>query len=175
MTGRKIYQVIKHHSQEEKNKLFENLYNEYFRLLYFVSFNYLKNEQIVEDIVEGVFVNFFQKCHEREFILNVKNVKAYLCACARHESLKEKKSLLAKEQSIDIENTLSKTDSIPEIHLQNLLQSLNEDEIEIVIEHVLLDLSFREISEKRNVPLNTLKSKYRRTIFKLRLEINNEK
>lgn len=175
MTGKSIFKVIQRQNQEEINSLFEEIYYEYFRLLYFVSFTYLKNEQQVEDVVQNVFVIFFEKCFEKDFVIQIKDVKAYLCSCVKHDSIREKKKIELKDESINVETSLSTADqNISEPYLHSLIESLNDDEIEIIQNHIIFDKSFRQISEETKSSINTVKSKYRRAILKIRKEIKYE-
>ncbi len=48
-----------------------------------------------------------------------------------------------------------------------ILNCLDEMERRIIIDHVLLDKTFKEISKEINKPLNTVKSIYRRAIIRL--------
>ena len=52
---------------------------------------------------------------------------------------------------------------------------LDEEEREIVIDHIMLDKSLRLIAKERNSNDNTIKSKYRRAIQKLRLVLGGKR
>lgn len=176
MNGRQVYRIICSKNRERINDLFEQIYNEHFRLLYFVAYSYINNEQIVEDLVQNAFVDFFNRCLEGNQIKDIKNVKSYLCSIVKHESLKEKKRLFLNDSSFDIDSIPNnEKQKISEIYLNELLKILNKDELGILVDHVFLDQTFKEISQERGVPLNTIKSKYRRAIVKFREAIKDEK
>lgn len=150
-------------------KLFHEIYDEYFKLVYFVSFSYLKNEYDAEDISQDVFLKFFEKCKDFGWISRIANVKSYLCASAKNASIKK----IEERQKMEM---IEDTDSIPsrqseklvESDLRAILNQLDSEEIDLIVNHVYLEMSFKEIAEQQNVSINTTKSKYRRTIHKLR-------
>lgn len=173
MTGKSISKVIESGSKQAISDIFEDIYNEYYKLLFFVSFSYVKNETISEDVVQKSFVEFFKRCFDVEWVSKVKSVKSYLCTCAKNASIDENK----KSQFIPIDDDCppkTNEEIKEEYNLKELLNKLNEDEISIVIDHIFFELTFKEIALKTNVPMNTIKSKYRRAISKIRNEAKNE-
>ena len=52
--------------------------------------------------------------------------------------------------------------------LLDVKDNLNQQECELIIEHVLFDKSLHEIAKEKNINFNTLKSKYLRIIKKLK-------
>lgn len=176
MDGRKIFRIIRSKNQSKINALFEQIYNEYFRLLYFVAFSYINNEQIVEDLVQKSFIDFFNQCLDSGKIKDIIDVKSYLCSVVQHESLKEKKRLFLNNSQVDVDSIENNEDDLRyETDLRYLLTKLNKEELNILINHVFLDRTFKEISKDENIPLNTIKSKYRRAIMKLKEVLKNEK
>lgn len=171
MTGKYISKIIKKRNQEDIKNLFEQIYKKYFRLLYFVSFGYLKNEQNVEDVVQNIFVIFFQKCFDHKFISKINDVKSYLCTCARNDSIREIKKLNLKDESIDINNFQSSVEKHVEHDLRYIISNLNDEEIDLLNRHIFLELSFKEIANELNSSINTVKSKYRRAILKIRKKV----
>ena len=173
MDGRKISKIIQSKNDLEIKKFFEQIYQEYFRLLYFISLSYVKNEQVAEDIVQNTFIIFFNKCLKEESISDILNVKKYLCTIARNESYKEKQRIILRESSIDVETLSFEENSlIKEAYLNDLFKQINDQDIELIINHIFLEKSFKEISLETKVPLNSLKSRYRRAILKVRKGLN---
>lgn len=150
-------------------KLFHEIYDEYFKLVYFVSFSYLKNEYDAEDVSQDVFLNFFEKCRDFGWISKITNVKSYLCASSKNASIKkikEKQKIQIIEDADSIPNRQS--EKLVESNLRALLGQLDSEEIDLIVNHIYLEKPFREIAEQQNVSINTIKSKYRRAIHKLR-------
>ena len=169
MQGTEIARCIKKGSKEEITTLFESVYNEYFKLVYFVAFSYLKNEQKTEDIVQDTFLQFFEKCMDFRWVSQLSNVKAYLCSCAKNAAFKETKN---QNRLSDVENieTLSAEEKeyVLETNLINMLEGIDTESIDIINDHIFLGLPFSEIARKKKVSINTIKSKYRRAIQNIR-------
>lgn len=62
-------------------------------------------------------------------------------------------------------------DATDRIVLQKVLVTLSEEEREIVLLHAVQGYKHREIAEALDLPLNTVLSKYRRALGKLRTEL----
>ena len=169
MQGIEIARCIKKGSKEEITILFESVYNEYFKLVYFVAFSYLKNEQKTEDIVQDTFLHFFEKCMDFRWVSQLSNVKGYLCSCAKNAALKELKKQNRQSDVEDIETLIAEErECVRETDLNNILDGIGSDSIDIINDHIFLGLPFVEIAKNKNSSINTIKSKYRRAIQKIR-------
>lgn len=169
MKGKRVATIISKNIKQEITDIFETIYNKFYKLVYFVAFSYLKNEEIVEDIVQDVFLSFFQKAIDYEWLSGVSNIKSYLCASAKNAAIKEidKRNKIVEINNSD--NLLIKKDKAPtEFDLRQALTDIDYESINIIVDHIYLDLSFKEISEKSGSSINTIKSKYRRTLQKIR-------
>lgn len=176
MQSVKIAKSIKKGSKSEITSLFEDIYNEYFKLVYFVAFSYLKDEQKTEDIVQETFLHFFEKCmDDYKWVYQLSNVKSYLCSCAKNAALKELKKQNRQSDVEDIETLIAEErECVREADLNNILDGIGSDSIDIINDHIFLGLPFVEIAKNKNSSINTIKSKYRRAIQKIRRKIKNE-
>lgn len=169
MQGNKIAKCIKKGNKAEITSLFENIYNEHFKLVYFVAFSYLKDEQKTEDIVQEVFLHFFEKCMDYRWVYQLSNIKSYLCSCAKNAALKELKD---RNKLSDVENieslVIDERENRAEADLIDILDGIDTESIDIINDHIFLGLPFIEIAKNKNASLNTVKSKYRRAIQKIR-------
>lgn len=169
MQGTKIAKYIKKGTKDGIKHLFEGIYNEYFKLVYFVAFSYIKHEQKTEDIVEETFLHFFEKCTDFAWVSQISNVKAYLCSCAKNASLRELKN---QSRMSDVENIeyliVDEKECQTETDLINILDGIDSDSVDIINDHIFLDLTFNEIAKNKKTSINTIKSKYRRAIQKIR-------
>lgn len=173
MDDHRFLKAINRGNIEDPTSFFEQIYNKYYRLLFFVAFNYLKDEVLAQDVVQGVFVSFFERCLNGDFLENIRNLKTYLCITTKNASLKELKSQSLKSYDFDIDEVADKGESThKEYLLYDILNKLSKEEINLLIDHLCFDKSFGAISKETNVSPNTLKSKYRRAIKKIRLEIS---
>lgn len=169
MQGNKIAKCIKKENKAEITSLFEGIYNEHFKLVYFVAFTYLKDEQKTEDIVQEVFLHFFEKCMDYRWVYQLSNIKSYLCSCAKNAALKELKD---RNRLSDVENieslVIDERENRAEADLIDILDGIDTESIDIINDHIFLGLPFIEIAKNKNASLNTVKSKYRRAIQKIR-------
>ena len=51
---------------------------------------------------------------------------------------------------------------------------LNEEEYDLIFNHVVMGYSLVELAKELNLSKNTIKSKYRRALLKLKLELRRE-
>lgn len=168
MKGKRVATIISKNIRQTTD-VFETIYSKFYKLVYFVVFSYLKNEEITEDIVQDVFLSFFQKAIDYEWLSEVSNIKSYLCACAKNAAIKEIDKRNKIVEIDDSDNLLIEKDEVPtEFDLRQALADIDCESINIVVDHIYLDLSFKEISEKSGSSINTIKSKYRRTLQKIR-------
>lgn len=89
MEDHKFLKAINRGNIKEPTSFFEQIYNKYYRLLFFVAFNYLKDEVLVQDVVQGVFVSFFERCLSVDFLNKIKNLKTYLCIATKNAAIKK--------------------------------------------------------------------------------------
>lgn len=176
MQGSKISKIIKKGKRDEITSLFEVIYDEYYKLVFFVAFSYLKEEQSSEDVTQDVFVSFFEKCSDVNWISQIENIKSYLCSCAKNAAIKEAK-IRKRYKEIENPDTLlsSNKRKIIEPKLQSILIDIEEESLNIINDHIFLGLSFKEIAQATSSSTNTIKSKYRRAIQKIRRRFKYEK
>ncbi len=151
-------------SKDKVNYVFERIYSGYFKLGMFIALQYLNEHDAVE-IVEDVFVSFFEKML-KEKKCDIKNIKQYLCTSIKNASLKkikELKNMLPYNDDIDYQK-----EEEPIYLIEHLFANLSNEEQCIINEHIILDKTFNEIASELNRPLNSIKSTYRRAIMKAR-------
>lgn len=150
MINAKILRTLKRGWKDEITHLFQQVYDKYYKLVFFVAFSYLKEEQSSEDIVQDVFITFFEKCTDTKRISQISNTKAYLCSCAKNAAIKEAKAR-KKYKEIDNPDLLFSTEkeSLLEPILHLALKDIDEGSLSIINDHIFLDLSFKEIAERK--------------------------
>ena len=143
---------------------FNSIYNEYSYLVYYVSLKIVKDKEIARDVTNETFLKFFDK---KNYLKNVNSVKSYLVTTSKNLSLNylvsQEKIVLLNE---DIEEE-SKQDDF-ESYIAKFKEYLDEEEVDLIIYHLLYDFSFKEIALKNNTTTNAVSSKYRRAIIKVR-------
>jgi RNA polymerase sigma-70 factor (ECF subfamily) len=156
--------------------LMADLYQAYGRLALYVARQILPNPEDAEDAVSETFVSFFNNLAGHR---DVKSIKYYLLNFTRFIAYKKKKmaerqtgyddDLTAAESSPDVLQELDK-----EAALRSFKGVLTPEEMEIIVDHLELGLTFREIGMARHTSGSAISSKYKRIIDKLRLHYLKE-
>ena len=142
--------------------VYEAIYNEYVRLLYFSVSRYCEDKEDIKDIVSDVFVKFFENPD------GVKDsIKQYLLVMAKNEAINRMKRE-GKINIDEIEPTISDEYSTYSIIVKDMLSVLKQEEVDIIILHVVDGLSFKEIARKKNLKEGTVRQTYNRALDKYR-------
>ena len=133
-----------------------------------------------EDAVHDVFVSFAQYASQFELRRNLKN---YLLACvANHvrnvNRSKQKQSLFlddAADAFTDFTSPEQSTISAEASRqIASAMEKLPYEQREVIILHLQGEMKFKAIAESQNVSINTIQSRYRYGIDKLRSILNSE-
>lgn len=151
----------------------ENIYKEYITSIYFYILSVVKNKETAEDLTADFFIKLWQKADTYNF---KGSHKAWLMTMARNLSidfLRKNKNHMNIE---DFNHIFVSSSMENEIHnkllVNDLFTKLKETEREIIILHLISDLTFKEISKTLNRPLGTVTWQYNSAIKKLRRHIN---
>lgn len=161
----KLISVLKTGDRNRIEKIFEEIYEKYYKLLYFCVGSYITQREDIEDIVMDTFLSFFNNLDSIDLNGNIKN---YLVRSAKNKAInlqKKKREVLIEnieEYSLDFDNDSNGNDLMDIIR-----DSLNDDERDLFLSHVIEDISLRKLSKMRDENINTTKSKYHRIRKKL--------
>nr|WP_321479480.1 RNA polymerase sigma-70 factor [uncultured Bacteroides sp.] len=156
-------------SPEESFKKFVNQY--YSRLCAF-SVQYTDSLEISEDLVQDVFLHFWES---QKFHQATSNLKSYIFNSVRNASIdyirKNKKMTFIELE----EDSYLKEDEINEEtletqheHLHKLLNQLPTQEYKVLIEIVVHNKKYKEVGEEMNISVNTVKTHLSRALKFLR-------
>jgi RNA polymerase sigma-70 factor (ECF subfamily) len=156
------------------NAVFEEIYYEYGHLIGFVISKYVSNKQDIEELINDVFLSFFNHIDK----IKIKNIKSYLAITARNKAInhykKNKKDILINPEIID--KKTSSDNTLYYIIIDDMRKILSDFEITIIIEHVVLGKSFKEIAQDNNKPISTISDQYYNAIKKYKIgEINENR
>lgn len=161
----------------------------YTRVLYnFIRRFGFTNEE-TEDILQDVFIKIWK--NKDYFDDGKSSIKTWVFTITRntvYDALRKKKGskiiISLDEQNDDggteeIEDVMSNIIHILEREqnkktLLDAIDTLDEEEKTILLLHVEESMTFAEISAIVDIPMNTVKSKYRRVLFKLRNKLEQE-
>lgn len=166
-----IFNELKSYDNKEDFELFYNNYN---KLVYKIAFTILKNKADSEDIVQVVFSKIYSLPKDK---LPTKHILSWIYSVTKNESislLRKKKNNISLEEVYDIPDENDEiNNSINKIEFKKIISRLDETEKEIISLKVISGLTFDEISKLLNKPIGTIKWKYYKSIYTLRLLLSN--
>ena len=153
---------------------FEMFYNNYNNLVYRIAFTILKNKEDSKDIVQVVFSKIYTLPKDK---LPTKNILSWIYSVTKNEAislLRKNKGNIRIEDIYDIADERDEiNNSINKIEFNKIISKLDDMEKEIISLKVLSGLTFEEISKLLNKPTGTIKWKYYKSIYTLRLLLSN--
>ena len=144
---------------------FNCVYNKYYKLVCFCISQYIKSKEDIEEIANDTFLNFFNNLSKLD---ENKNIKYYLLVIAKNNAIsflrKNNKYVTLTDEAlkfIPYEQTYESNEIIDK--LKNVL---SKEELYLIVEHLIIGSTFKEISTDINVSINTIMSKYQRAMKK---------
>jgi len=153
------------------------IYEKYRAGLWRVGGALLSDPEAVEDVVHDAFVAFASQAGHFEL---KGSLKGYLAICvanrARNVSRQQRSIDLGRLQQPGLEPDSSQAASDTELcqMVRAALAELAPDQRQAIVLHVLGSLRFREIARQTGESVNTVKSRYRYGIAKLRSRLNGQ-
>lgn len=168
-----LIKKIKKAKKEERNTLLEEIYNEYYKLVCFIISKYIRNRSDIEELANDVFIKFFQNIYSIR-----SSIKYYLTTTAKNTSInflkqKNKNVVFDDELVFSIkDDEHSSNENYYEI-IDYLKTFLTEKEIAIILNHVIYEMTFKNISELFKISENTVKTTYYRSLEKIKSKGGN--
>ncbi|MGB9883012.1 MAG: RNA polymerase sigma factor [Microgenomates group bacterium] len=171
MTDKELILKIK----EGQFEYFTEIFNRYFlKIKKFVDERVFE-KQDVDDIVQEAFFKFYKAIDRFD---ENKDILPYLLEIAKNQVkmyYRSKKTIFSLTErliaKLPLLNNKTSEENILDVDVNDYLKNLNKREKEIFL--MLADgYSYKEISKKTKIPLNTIKSIIRRT--RRKLIVNNE-
>jgi RNA polymerase sigma factor (sigma-70 family) len=141
----------------------------------------LNDIYLAEDVVNDTFVSFAQSMGE---ISLRGNLKSFLTSCVVNRARnvyrsRQRKKTVGIDQAAEVKSeTIGPQQSAifneEYQRLKNAMAELPYEQRETIILHCLNDSKFRAIARLQNVSVNTVKSRYRYGLDKLRTLVNSE-
>ena len=157
-------------AQKGNDKAFLKVFQQYEKDIYRMAFVYVKNPDDALDVVQEVAYQSFKKIHT---LKKPEYFKTWLMKITINCAVNiVKKNTKVIQLIPDFEEPVgSEDEDIPlSLTLQNLIDTLQEDEKSIVLLRFYQNFTFKEISEVLKIPLGTAKSVLYRALDKLRKE-----
>lgn len=154
----------------------ERIIDEWQDSLYSLAFFRLGDEGAAQDIVQEAFIRFYRESRQSE----IQNAKAWLYRTTLNlatDHLRRRSSIRA----VPLSAALDREDESQRLlygeyrRIEELLAPLPDEQAEVVRLHFTDDLSMAEIADILNLPRDTVKSRYRYAMEKLRrMKINGK-
>ena len=148
-----LFSLLKQGNQDA----FTQLYNKYSSMLYGLSYRYLQDRNLAEDVVQQVFLHLWEvhstchiKVHLRNYLYTM--TKNYLL-----NMIRDTNDIIAREDMKGTEQTKQLPSCKREICLLKIYRGLNN----------------QEIADELNIPINTVKCYYTQSLKLLKYYLRN--
>lgn len=168
---KRLLRAISSNRSNEPTATFQFLYAKYKPLVFFVAAHYLKDRAEIEDVVQETFVRFFSRAKDVH-----SSVKSYLTACAKNLALtalkKGEKVIYTDESGLSAGDFVREdfTSDGFEALISDMKRILAEQDVQIILLHLLEDLRFEDIAAKLHGNVRSIKTRYYRALKKFRKE-----
>lgn len=167
-----------HRIQKGDEKAFTIAYELYNKLIYVLSYRYLMDEERAKDVVQYVFVKLWEYRTELNIGISLKNflftmAKNYILNLIRNENTALEKQYEIAQQVLGYEDDLiEKLERREQMSLfYQALAKLPEQKKKICVMKIREEMSNKEIAERLNVSINTVKTHYAEALKLLRREL----
>lgn len=165
---RRLISAINSGKGDEPKATFQYLYTKYKPLVCFIAARYLKEKADIEDVVQETFVNFFNHAGDVRT-----SVKSYLTVSAKNLALDVRKKngkVVLTEEDVFLFGTFGGADPSGgfEVLIEDMKRVVSEEDIRIILLHLIDDLKFEDIAAKLGQNVRTVKTKYYRALKKYR-------
>jgi RNA polymerase sigma-70 factor (ECF subfamily) len=167
---------FKHGSSES----LERIYDKYETYLITVATALLNNTHAAEDVLHDFFISFVTSA---EKIKLKGNLKAYLATCVANHARNRIKRKQLEPSALDDNDSIESAALGPDLLaiqkeettiLNQAMSHLPYEQREVVVLHLQGNLKFTQIAEMRSTSVNTIRSRYRYGLEKLRSVLNGE-
>lgn len=169
----RLEQLFKEIKQGNK-EIIEELYNRYNKIVYGIAFSILKNNEDSEDVVQIIFSKLYSIDEDK---LPKEKAGTWLYKVTKNEALailRKKYNNIRLEDIYNCENENNEINEVIDKESYNkLINKLNKKEQEIVSLKILSDLTFQEISEILGESSSTIKWRYYKAIYTLKITLSN--
>ncbi len=170
----KISQKVLTDLKNRQEYAFEIVYQEYYRLVYYISFRIVKDEELAKDIMQETFLALMEHIEDYN---ESGTLKQYLTSIAKNKSLnacaKRKWQIPLDEASESRLVSQSPADEVDT--LLTIGRVLSPEDAEIVTLKILFSYNFKEIAEEMNLSLNTIQGRYYKAIRQLKKHFDGGK
>jgi RNA polymerase sigma-70 factor (ECF subfamily) len=158
----------------------ERIYDKYEAYLITVATALLNNTHAAEDVLHDVFIGFVKSA---ERIKLNGSLKAYLAVCVANNARNQLKRKQLEPTTLENGDVLESSESPPDLTviqneqtaiLNRALSQLPYEQREVIILHLHGKMRFSQIAQLQDTSADTIRSRYRYGLEKLRTLLNSE-
>lgn len=155
---------------------FDEFYNETKKTVFFAIAAICSDESTIEDLMQDTYIKFLENIDKYKAKTSI---KAFLSTIAHNLAINhynKEKRLVHDEEILDFIPSESINSCKADIRVLDMLKGLDDISKEIVIQHVINELKFKEIAKIINKPLGTVLWLYNKAMkeLKRKVEIQDE-
>ena len=154
---------------------FDQFYNETKKTVFFSIASIVKDDSIIDDLMQDTYVKFLENISKYQ---NKTNIKAFISTIAHNIAInhynREKKLVHDEELFNYIPDEKKEAKSYGEIRVMELLNDLDDVTKEIVVLHVINELKFKEIAKIVDKPLGTVLWIYNKAMKDLKRKVEDD-
>ena len=158
----------------------ERIYDKYETYLITVATALLNNTHTAEDVLHDFFISFVKSAEKIK--LNG-SLKAYLAVCVSNLARNKIKRRQLEPTALDENDTIASSGLEPDLLaiekeetkiLNQAMSQLPYEQREAIVLHLQANMKFTQIAKLRSTSVNTIRSRYRYGLDKLRSLLNSE-
>jgi RNA polymerase sigma-70 factor (ECF subfamily) len=158
----------------------EKIYDKYETYLVTVATALLNNTHAAEDVLHDFFISFVQSA---DTIKLNGNLKAYMAVCVANLARNRLKRKNLEPVALDDDASIESEDFQPELlaiqaeeteMLNKALSQLPYEQREVITLHLQANMKFTQIAKLRGTSVNTIRSRYRYGLDKLKSLLSSE-
>ncbi len=171
---KELHELFSKLKENRTDSIFNELYTKYRKLVYYIAFSIVKNNENSEDITQIVF----SKIWSMDTRSLPKNSEAsWLYTITKNETINY---LRKKQDNFDLEyiyyivgEDVNINKLLGYYSYNSLISKLDKKEQEIVSLKILSNLSFKEIAQVLNEPVGTIKWRYYKSVHTLKILLSS--
>ncbi|WP_242705639.1 RNA polymerase sigma factor [Pontibacillus sp. ALD_SL1] len=158
-------------AQKGNEKAFVELFSQYQKDIYRISYTYVKNQNDALDVVQEVAYRSFKKIGTLKHPEYFKTWLIKMAITCSIDLIRKNKKIITMDTGYENLRGAEYHDTSLSITLQELVDKLNEEEKSIIILKFYQGYTFKEIAGILDIPLGTAKSIMYRALEKLRKDL----
>lgn len=158
-------------AQKGDDEAFIELFQKYEQDLYRMAFLYVKNQEDALDVVQETAYRAFKNIHTLREPRYLKTWLTKIAISCATDLLRKANKVIYLNQDFAEFIGAEQADVSMSVTIKQILETLDEQEKNIVFLKYYQDFTFKEIAELKDLPLGTVKSVLYRALDKLRVEV----